>query len=231
MEKLVKSLIDLGLQTEEPVFPRVYRAVLAGESHNEAVVEAIRDAASKPPSPWSSIIPAVIGPHTNDQYISALNMTLQCRRENRELQAVKKFWKGVAKEDEANADLVTPSAPTLSAVQVALSKERQYAVDNLLTKLRDGTIPVRNQVLRQAGVQSERTTSNVTANESGVATGLLFLHSEPSSSLDNSVSQSSSSGPILAPLASQKFKEGLIASHLLEILGVAQGRLQAGKAR
>ncbi len=216
MEKLVKSLIDLGLQTEEPVFPRVYKAVMAGEPHDEAVVEAIRDAASKPTSPWSSIIPAVIGPRTNDQYISALNMTLQCRRENRELQAVKKFWKGVAKEDEANADLITPSASTLSAVHVPLSQDRQHAVDNLLTKLRDGTIPIRSQVLRQATVPLEPNLSNAAANESDVFASLPSLHPEPSTSSDISVSQSSSSGPSLAPLASQKFKEELIASHSSE---------------
>ncbi|KAK0213097.1 hypothetical protein DFS33DRAFT_1229113, partial [Desarmillaria ectypa] len=169
-----------------PVFPRVYKAVMAGEAHDEAVVEVIRDAASKPGSPWSSIIPAVIGPRTNDQYTSALNMTLECRRENRELQAVKKFWKGVAKEDEANADLITPSASTLSSVRVALSEDRQHAVDNLLTKLRDGTIPLRSQVVRQATVPSEPNLSNVTANGSGVAASLPFLHSKPSTSSDSS---------------------------------------------
>ncbi|KIY66470.1 hypothetical protein CYLTODRAFT_354891, partial [Cylindrobasidium torrendii FP15055 ss-10] len=113
------------MQTKNPVFPRVHQAVLDGQTFDEAMVEAIRDAAARPDSPWSNLIPAVIGPRTNQQYLSALSLTLQSRKENKELQGVKHFWKSVAKQAPENVDLITPSASTLSTVQMQLPSDRK----------------------------------------------------------------------------------------------------------
>ena len=241
MEKFVRSVVELGLKTEGAVFPRIHEAILAGETHDEAVVQAIRDAAANPDSPWSTLIPAVIGPRTNQQYLSALSMTLQFRRENKDLQAFKKFWKGVAKEDPANTNLITPSTSAISTVQVVLPNDRQRAVDDLLVKLRNGSIPLRGQVLSQA-VDSESSLAHsdiVSSSSSIVITASSFPRppttrsiatrrtTPPASEEQRTLQQSESIVSItlpylnsfsssLPPLASQRFKEELVASHSSE---------------
>lgn len=242
MDRFVRTIIDLGLKTEKPIFPRVHNAIMTGATHDEAVVEAIREAAAKPDSPWATIIPAVIGPRTNEQYLSALNMTIQCRRENKDLQNVKKFWKNVAKEDPANGNLVTPSSSNLSSIQVILPEKRQRAVDDLLAKLRNGTIPMRSQVITQSSmVAPSIPTSNKITEPSNTYHDLsassgsehdtrpTISPSEIGVTINACASDISatlaylrdSSVPSLPPLASQRFKEELIASHSSERFSIS----------
>ncbi|KAF9024552.1 hypothetical protein BDZ89DRAFT_1017475 [Hymenopellis radicata] len=234
MDRFVRTVISLGLQTEEPIFPRVHKAIIAGETHDEALVDAIRDAAAKPGTPWVTIIPAVIGPRTNEQYLSAINMTLQSRKENRELQGVKKFWKNVAKEDPANADLVTPSSSNLSAVQAVLSEKRQQAVDDLLAQLRNGSVPIRSQIVSQSAVKSSDMPrpESVVLSASMDSTKLLggnatVPHTEPGVVVSSSDSSTvlpylrDDSLASLPALASQTFKQELKASHSRERFSIS----------
>lgn len=231
MDRFVRTVISLGLQTEEPVFPRVHKAIIAGDTHDEALVDAIRDAAAKPGTPWATIIPAVIGPRTNEQYLSAINMTLQSRKENRELQGVKKFWKNVAKEDPANADLVTPSSSNLSAVQAVLSEKRQHAVDDLLVQLRNGSVPIRSQIVSQSAMQSSEMPrpKSIVLSASMDSTRLLngsatVPRPEPGvivSSSDSSTVLPYLRDASLPALASQTFKQELKASHSRERFSIS----------
>src|SRR6202021_2293845 len=104
---------------------------------------AIKEASAKPGSPWSKVIPAVTGPRTSDEYLSAIGMTLRLRREVKDTRKVVKFWKRAARETQEHAGTCTPSVSNISSIREQLSEERQTAVDDLLTKLRSGTHPRR----------------------------------------------------------------------------------------
>ncbi|ESK92107.1 hypothetical protein Moror_10279 [Moniliophthora roreri MCA 2997] len=144
-----------------PVFHEIAAAIDAGKSFQHAAISVIRELVDKPDSPWSKLVPAVVGDRSSDQYASALSMVLKTRKDIKHGRNVAQFWKKQAKLDEANANLVTPSASTLSDVQIALSEERKRAVDDLLRKLRSGEIPVRSRVLTQAAPICEGDSANI----------------------------------------------------------------------
>ncbi|KAF8893487.1 hypothetical protein BD779DRAFT_1435987, partial [Infundibulicybe gibba] len=123
-----------------------WNSVWAGKNADEALVDAIKRAATKPGSIWSKIIPTIVGHRSPEDYISAINLTLKTRKELKYTKQVAKFWKGVAKAIPDHQDTVTPSASNLSSVSEVLSQERQTAVDELLRKIRSGDMP-RTQVV------------------------------------------------------------------------------------
>ncbi|KAL0568390.1 hypothetical protein V5O48_013597 [Marasmius crinis-equi] len=138
------------------VFHRIAVAIDAGSSFENAVVNTIREEIETTPhSPWSKLVPAVVGPRTPDQYASALGVVLRARRDLIHGKNVSRYWKRQAQLDDANADVITPSSSILSDVQEPLNEERQRAVNELLQKLRTGEIPVRSRVVTQAALVEE----------------------------------------------------------------------------
>ncbi|KAF9264146.1 hypothetical protein L218DRAFT_252147 [Marasmius fiardii PR-910] len=133
------------------VFRKIAIAIDAGSSFASAIVAVMREEVeTSPNSPWSKLVPAIVGPRTSDQYASALSIVLKARKDLRHSQNASRFWKQQAKLEDANADVITPSSSILSDVQESLSEERQRAVNDLLRKLRSGEIPIRSRVVTQA---------------------------------------------------------------------------------
>ncbi|KAF9073667.1 hypothetical protein BDP27DRAFT_1141246, partial [Rhodocollybia butyracea] len=99
-----------------------------------AIVDAIREVAEIPHSPWSTLIPPVIGERSPDHYSSALSITLKTRSDLRCAKNLAQFWKFTAQDDGVHGDIITPSASNLSEVQEVLSLQRQKAVDDLWSK-------------------------------------------------------------------------------------------------
>ncbi|TFK70570.1 hypothetical protein BDN72DRAFT_766313, partial [Pluteus cervinus] len=123
-------MIDLGLHI--PVLDKAYKAVLDGEMADDALVDAIKEAAARPGTAWARILPAVVGPRAPENYVSAINLTLKCRRELKHTKKVLNFWKKKAMSYPTNHSLVTPSASALSEVVEEFGPERRNAMRNLL---------------------------------------------------------------------------------------------------
>ncbi|EEB94726.1 hypothetical protein MPER_06413 [Moniliophthora perniciosa FA553] len=160
-EDLLGKILATLPRNATPVFHEIAAAIDAGESFEHAAISVIQGCVDQPDSPWSRLVPAVVGDRSSDQYASALGVVLKTRRDIKHGRNVAQFWKKQAKLDETNADLITPSASTLSDVQIALSEERKRAVDDLLRKLRSGEIPVRSRVLTQAAPICEEDSTNI----------------------------------------------------------------------
>ncbi|KAG7098427.1 hypothetical protein E1B28_000379 [Marasmius oreades] len=145
---LIKTLASYPA---DHVFNKIAAAIDAGSSFASAIVTVIREEIETlPNSPWSKLVPAIVGPRSADQYTSALGIVLKARKDLRNSQKASHFWKQQAKLDDVNADVITPSSSILSDIQEPLSEERQRAASDLLRKLRSGEIPIRSQVVTQA---------------------------------------------------------------------------------
>ncbi|KAJ6500346.1 hypothetical protein C8R45DRAFT_862764, partial [Mycena sanguinolenta] len=122
-------MISVGLH--QRVLGDAHAAMRAGIDPDQSLVDAIKEAAAVPGSPWSTIIPSVIGPRTPDEYKSALTLTLKTRKELRDAKKVAKFWKRIARE-EGRPGIITPSVSTISSIYEPLPADRQRAVQELL---------------------------------------------------------------------------------------------------
>jgi hypothetical protein len=230
--RFIDLMVDIGLH--EAVLPRACGGLRAGEDADEALIDSIKEAAAKPESPWSRIIPAVTGPRSPEEYISSINATLKVRRELKDCRKVAKFWKRTAKATSAaNANIITPSVSAISSVQEVLSEERQTAVATLLAQRKSGSYAAKNASKRRSSLESnadvapvpERSPAFVVFRDndcqlaSGRASTPTLSKSSSSKSTqckDTSVLESSPSNlsyvPNLAPLASESFKKELFTS-------------------
>jgi hypothetical protein len=218
-ERFLGLIISIGLH--ELVLDKAHAALRKGLSADDALVEAIKEAAAQPGSAWASIMPAIVGPRPPEQYVAAINLTLQLRKELMTTRKVAKFWKSAAKEDAKHADLITPSASCLSDVREPLPEERQRAVDDLMLKLRKGirhtrseSLPVSPQPVATLGAKFGTMRSAPSIRNKLANSGLVVDESKDVASLSTSSSASestirSSAAPsnyTLPPLASESFR-------------------------
>ncbi|KAF5357403.1 hypothetical protein D9758_005851 [Tetrapyrgos nigripes] len=147
-EELLAPLLDTSKCGH--VFSRTRAAIAVGESFEDAIVDAIREAATIPGSPWSGLIPPMTGPRSSDQYNSALRILLDSRSQVRYEKQGYLFWKKIALRDEAHSTTITPSASKLSDIPEDLSEDRQAAADDLLVRMRKGFVPLRSCIVPQA---------------------------------------------------------------------------------
>ena len=236
--KFIGLLVDIGLQ--EAVLSKAGNALCAGHDADEALVDAIKEAAAIPGSPWSKIMPAITGPRTSDEYLSAIQMTLDLRRQLRESKKLVKFWKRTAQQ-HAGEDFhtITPSPSNISSIHEELGEERQNAANELLAKLRSGTYP-RTARQRRADIIPERDEESIVSSSAEDTTTCLTSFGEDSVSSETDITTdttsttcdhvsdresesgsctSSSTGTIrpsyacrLPPLASESFKEELCST-------------------
>ncbi|KAJ7231462.1 hypothetical protein B0H12DRAFT_208784 [Mycena haematopus] len=96
-ERFLGLMISVGLH--QRVLGDAHAALRAGIDPDQSLVDAIKEAAAVPGSPWSTIIPSVTGPRTPDEYRSSLTLTLNTRKELRDAKKVAKFWKRIACEE------------------------------------------------------------------------------------------------------------------------------------
>jgi hypothetical protein len=146
-ERFLTSIVETGLHN--PVLSEAWRAVKAGQPADDALVESIKKAASRPGTSWSTIIPAVTGPRSPEHYLSAINLTLKTRLDLKKAIQVGRFWKKTAKKDPAHTETVTPSASDLSDVSLPNEfklKERGTEVDDLLANIRINGLPMRTKI-------------------------------------------------------------------------------------
>ena len=146
LKRFIAAMVDLKLHT--PVLFRAAQSVCNGELTDVALIAAIKEAATKPGSPWANILPAIVGDRPHEIYLDAIK---RCAKLDGHLhQANKKylFWKMKAQMDPRHAKFVTPSSSSMSLVlNACFPKETMElnCIDNLLAKLKTGQIPRRSQ--------------------------------------------------------------------------------------
>ncbi|KAJ3821610.1 hypothetical protein F5880DRAFT_1580736 [Lentinula raphanica] len=202
-EALAKALSDTEL---------VSLAAMAKNTTDfeESAVEAISNAASNEASVWSKIVQLVVGPRAPENYVNAVNMTLQARQELRYWKKVSNFWKKTARESSTNTGAPTPSASNLSEIQESLSIERKKAVEDLREKR------------KTLGLNNNRNISpSVSSSNDSAELAYRLPDSHPSftsvmstiSNLQSGDSSTAQSSNRLPPLASDMFKQDLLSSH------------------
>ena len=144
-EKFIMAMVDIKLH--EPVLGRAAEAVKEGADAEEALIDAVRVAATKKGSAWSRIIPAIVGPRSPEHYLSAINFALMLQKDLHEREKVASFWKTTAKLDPVNANTITPSSSLLSEVggeDVQHSISEQAVLDEMIAFLTNGDTLCRN---------------------------------------------------------------------------------------
>ncbi|KAJ3726858.1 hypothetical protein C8R42DRAFT_759247 [Lentinula raphanica] len=202
-EALAKALSDTEL---------VSLAAMAKNTTDfeESAVEAISNAASNEASVWSKIVQLVVGPRAPENYVNAVNMTLQARQELRYWKKVSNFWKKTARESSTNTGAPTPSASNLSEIQESLSIERKKAVEDLREKR------------KTLGLNNNRNISpSVSSSNDSAKLAYRLPDSHPSftsvmstiSNLQSGDSSTAQPSNRLPPLASDMFKQDLLSRH------------------
>ena len=138
-EKFIMAMVDIKLH--EPVLGRAAEAVKEGADAEEALIDAVRVAATKKGSAWSRIIPAIVGPRSPEHYLSAINFALMLQKDLHEREKVASFWKTIAKLDPVNTNTITPSSSLLSEVggeDVEHSISEQAVLDEMIAFLTNG---------------------------------------------------------------------------------------------
>lgn len=144
-EKFIMAMVDIKLH--EPVLGRAAEAVKEGADAEEALIDAVRVAATKKGSAWSRIIPAIVGPRSPEHYLSAINFALMLQKDLHEREKVSSFWKTIAKLDPVNTNTITPSSSLLSEVggeDVEHSISEQAVLDEMIAFLTNGDSFSRN---------------------------------------------------------------------------------------
>lgn len=129
-EHLISILNEIGLC--EGIITNAQSSISEGQGAVHALVKAIREAAAVPGSNWAAILPAISGPRTQAEYIAALHLSLNIRKELRKCKKIAKFWKSLAQQ--STSSVVTPSVSALSSIYEKLSPERQDAVNALIER-------------------------------------------------------------------------------------------------
>ena len=167
-EKFIMAMVDIKLH--EPVLGRAAEAVKEGADAEEALVEAVRVAATKKGSAWSRIIPAIVGPRSPEHYLSAINLALMLQRDLHEREKVSGFWKAIAKLDPVNINTITPSSSLLSEMggpDIEHSVSEQAVLDEMIALLATGDTLARKSQSAQAILpySTEAVTSELVAAE------------------------------------------------------------------
>ena len=151
-EKFIMAMVDINLH--EPVLGRAAEAVRGGADAEEALIDAVRVAATKKGSAWSRIIPAIVGPRSPEHYLSAINLALMLQKDLHESEKVSSFWKTIAKLDPVNTDTLTPSPSLLSEIggqDVEHSISEQAVLDEMIALLTNGeTLSKKTEVVQPA---------------------------------------------------------------------------------
>ena len=130
-EHLISILSEIGLC--EGIITNAHSSVSEGQDAVHAIVKAIKEAAAVPGSNWAVILPAISGPRTQAEYIAALHLSLNIRKELRKCKKIAKFWKSIAQQ-QSTSSIVTPSVSALSSIYEKLSPERRDAVNALIER-------------------------------------------------------------------------------------------------
>ncbi|KAF8350927.1 hypothetical protein F5887DRAFT_1069881 [Amanita rubescens] len=130
-EHLISILSEIGLC--EGIITNAHSSVSEGQDSIHAIVKAIKEAAAVPGSNWAVILPAISGPRTQAEYIAALRLSLNIRKELRKCKKIAKFWKSIAQQ-QSTSSVVTPSVSALSSIYEKLSPERRDAVNALVER-------------------------------------------------------------------------------------------------
>lgn len=190
--------LSSSIVLQDPVFSRARAAILTGATSEQALAESIQLAAAIPGSPWSSLLPPLKGSRTTDQHLHAVCLAAKTRKQLEAVTVRRSFWKQTAALQHPISFTVTPSSSALSAIgfsatshRMALSLQRRLAVESLVQRRRKEKESLRIRVLSRHARPGAP---------------------EPAGPASAALVPSSSTHSQLPPLASQVFKEELIAS-------------------
>ncbi|KAF8329316.1 hypothetical protein F5887DRAFT_896788, partial [Amanita rubescens] len=115
-------MIDIKLHA--PVLFNAAYNVCNGGNADAALITAIKDAATRFDSPWSTILPAIVGDRPQEIYLDAIKRCAKLEGNLREATKKYQFWKMKAQTDLGHAGFVTPSSSSMSLVlDACLPKE------------------------------------------------------------------------------------------------------------
>lgn len=207
LRTFTKLVVSCGAPNR--VLERTSLRVEQGFDPEDSLVSAIKLSMEDPESVWHRLLNPLVGSRSPQDYLAQTNCTLKARRESRDWQKKARFWKDAAKEDERHASTVTPSASQLSDVTSNVSSERKVAVDDMLHKLRHGSLPLtvepRNSALvnqpvgaelqpPQDSVASSRSASNASQPSESELIGLTtIVESASESESDDAIAPDGSS--------------------------------------
>ncbi|KAF8625873.1 hypothetical protein AX15_005157 [Amanita polypyramis BW_CC] len=142
MKRFIAAMVDIKLHT--PVFYDASEAIQNGSSADAALIDAIKNAAEKPDSPWSAIMPAIIGERPQELYLNAVKRSARLCGELRESNKKYKWWKMKAQIDPRHTNCITPSSSSVSLVLNEIMPQSKQetetgCIDNLLDRLKAGT--------------------------------------------------------------------------------------------
>jgi hypothetical protein len=211
-ERFLGLMVNIGLH--ELVLDKALAALKGGLSADEALVDSIKEAASKPGSAWATIMPAIVGPRPPKQYIAAINLTVKLRKDLKVSRKIASFWKKRAKDNGLHADVITPSPSMLSDLHEPLSLERQKAVDHVWmkrgidsTRTDPASLSSESRIFKSAVSTIPSRSSSIRSMSSTAYESREAVHLSSSSSITGEPS----SGYLLPPLASESFHQELAA--------------------
>ncbi|KAH8097002.1 hypothetical protein BXZ70DRAFT_943873 [Cristinia sonorae] len=124
------------------VLERTSQRVEQGYDPEDSVVDAIKVSLEDPESVWHRLLDPLLGERSPQDYLAQTKCTLKARRESRDWEKKAKFWRETAKEEGRHMNTITPSVSQLSDVFPEVPPERKVALDDMLHKLRHGSLPL-----------------------------------------------------------------------------------------
>lgn len=180
-QRFCTLLVDIGIPRS--TVDVICQVIQSGNgSPDDILVDAIKDASNDNHTLLSRLKPIVTDERTPEHYQSALNLTLNIRKELKSQKKRSKFWKKLAQEDDRHGNIITPSPSDISSIRQDLSPERQGALDALIAR-------------RRAARYSENTDGDVFGGqrkESTLDTLASSLASRPRHSIPDNLRLSSS---------------------------------------
>lgn len=114
----IRKLMSLSFM--DPIIKTIERLSATdteGELENE-IFSALSDATHDPLSPWSRLLPKPLpidGPRTPEQYLCAIDIALNARKEAKSRRKIAKYWKRLATQGNSSEEtLLTPSPSDIS---------------------------------------------------------------------------------------------------------------------
>ncbi|KAH8826526.1 hypothetical protein DL96DRAFT_1285423 [Flagelloscypha sp. PMI_526] len=205
LEKTCDALVKMTVLVD-PVLVRAKDSILTGNPAEQAFAESLQAAASDPRSPWSSLFPAIQEQRMTSHHANALTLASKTNHQLESVTMRRSFWKHLALGQTPVVFSMTPSASALSSLgfgsashRLALTLQRRLAVEALLQRRRQEQQVRRTRMVTHPGRQlpsPSMTSSNLAA----------IVQLPP---ISPAVLK-------LPPLASQTFKQELIASYSSE---------------
>ncbi|TCD59801.1 hypothetical protein EIP91_011413 [Steccherinum ochraceum] len=140
LRRFTKLVVSCGAHTS--ILERASLRLDQGYDPEESIVNSVKLALQDSNSIWTRLLDPLIGARSPQDYQAQTKCTLVARRESRDWQKKARFWKDTARQEGRHVDTVTPSVSQLSDVVADVPPERKAILDDMLVKLREGSLPL-----------------------------------------------------------------------------------------